>query len=59
MELTDRQREQLVSLYPWIPDLDAVLENAGTFSEAVARLRSMPVRKVTETRRGKRRKKVR
>jgi len=54
--VTDAQRERLVSLYPWVKvrDFDRALRSADCFTEAVARLRSVPVRKVSEVGRRKR-----
>jgi hypothetical protein len=55
MQITDQQRELLVSRFPWIRDFDTVLGSAKDFAEAVGRLQSLPVRKVGEIRRRKRR----
>lgn len=48
MLITDEERERLVAAFPWVKDFDAVLRCASSLPEAVARLRSIPVRKVSE-----------
>jgi len=58
MQISDTERERLVALYPWVRDFDRVLRSARCFSDAVSRLKALPVRPVSEIGSRKRRKKV-
>ena len=55
MEFSDQDREKLLAAFPWAKSFDATLRSSKSFSDAVARLKNLPVRRVPEI--GKRRRK--
>ena len=57
MNFADKDRETLLAHFPWVRNFDAILRSANNFSDAVARLRAVPVRKVSDIRRTMRNKK--
>jgi hypothetical protein len=50
MQLTEKEMESVIALFPWVKDVDNVLTNATSFGHALSLCRQEPIRKVCDGR---------